>query len=91
MLQENVVTRGAGDVLIDNVLIKGRGNTTWGMPKKPDRLKFDKKQSLMGEPKDKSWVLLSNYADKTCYVYILLSIWETLVTWITRLNHILQS
>lgn len=64
-LQENVITRGAGDVLIDSVLIKGRGNTTWGMPKKPYRLKFDKKQSLLGEPMDKSWVLLSNYADKT--------------------------
>ena len=65
MLQENVVTRGAGDVLIDSVLIKGRGNTTWGMPKKPYRLKFNKKRSLCDEPKDKSWVLLSNYADKT--------------------------
>ena len=35
-----------------DVNIKGRGNSTWGMPKKPYRLKFDKKQSLLGEPKD---------------------------------------
>lgn len=64
-LQENVTTRGAGDVLTDSVNIKGRGNTTWGMAKKPYALKFNKKQSLFDEPKDKSWVLLANYADKT--------------------------
>ena len=49
-----------------NVNVKGRGNSTWGMPKKPYRLKFDKKQSLLGEPKDKSWVLLANYMDNAC-------------------------
>ena len=64
-LQENVTTRGAGDVLTDSVNIKGRGNTTWDMPKKPYALKFDKKQSVFGEPKDKSWVLLANYSDKS--------------------------
>lgn len=48
------------------VQVKGRGNSTWGMPKKPYRLKFDKKQSLLGEPKDKSWVLLANYMDDDC-------------------------
>ncbi len=50
----------------DKLEIKGRGNSTWGMPKKPYRLKFDKKQSLLGEPKDKSWVLLANYMDNAC-------------------------
>lgn len=64
-LAENVMTRGGGDVFMDSVNIKGRGNTTWGMPKKPYALKFDNKVSLLGEPKDKSWVLLANYADKT--------------------------
>jgi hypothetical protein len=49
-----------------DVTIKGRGNSTWGMPKKPYRLKFGKKQSLLGEPKDKSWVLLANYMDNAC-------------------------
>jgi hypothetical protein len=28
-------------------------------------MKFDKKTSLLGEPKDKEWVLLANYTDKT--------------------------
>ena len=45
--------------------IKGRGNSTWTMPKKPYKIKFDKKQSFLGEAKDKEWVLLANYSDKT--------------------------
>lgn len=49
----------------DSISIKGRGNSTWGMPKKPYQLKFDSKKELLGMPKDKTWVLLANYADKT--------------------------
>lgn len=45
--------------------IKGRGNTTWGMPKKPWRIKLDEKSDLYGMPADKDWVLLANYSDKT--------------------------
>ena len=45
--------------------IRGRGNTTWDMPKKPYKLKFDDKVSIFGLPADKEWVLLANYADKT--------------------------
>ncbi len=45
--------------------IKGRGNSTWSYPKKPYAIKFDKKQSIMGLPKDKSWVLLANWMDRT--------------------------
>ena len=46
--------------------IKGRGNSTWGMAKKPYRLKFDEKIKFLGnEAKEKNWVLLANYADKT--------------------------
>lgn len=45
--------------------IKGRGNTTWGMEKKPYRLKFDKSSEVLGMPKNKHWVLLANYSDKT--------------------------
>ena len=62
---EDVHTRSAGDVFEDSVRIKGRGNSTWGLPKKPYKLKFNKKQSLLGEPKDKEWILLANYTDKT--------------------------
>jgi len=45
--------------------IRGRGNSTWNMPKKPYKIKLDKKASLFGVPADKDWVLLANYSDKT--------------------------
>lgn len=45
--------------------IKGRGNSTWGMPKKPYRLKLDKKASLLGLSAEKDWILLANYIDKS--------------------------
>lgn len=50
---------------IGEVKIKGRGNSTWGAPKKPYKIKFEEKQSLYGEPKDKEWILLANYYDKS--------------------------
>lgn len=65
-LVENVLTRSAGDVIEDSVSIKGRGTSSWNIsPKKSYRLKFDKKISLLNEPKDKSWVLIANHFDKT--------------------------
>ena len=45
--------------------IRGRGNSTWGMPKKPYKVKFNSKTSLFGERAQKDWVLLANYADHT--------------------------
>lgn len=46
--------------------IRGRGNTTWTMmPKKPYRLKLDKKAALLGATAYKDWSLLANYSDKT--------------------------
>jgi spore coat protein CotH len=45
--------------------MRGRGNSTWGMPKKPYRIKLDKKTELLGMPAAKKWVLLANFADKT--------------------------
>ena len=45
--------------------IRGRGNSTWDMPKKPYKIKLDEKTELLGMPKDKEWCLLANYADKT--------------------------
>lgn len=47
------------------VNIRGRGNTSWLEPKKPYRLKFDKKISLCGLKKAKSYVLIANYIDGT--------------------------
>ena len=46
--------------------IRGRGNSTWEWyPKKPYRIKLDKKASLLGLDEDKDWVLLANYRDPT--------------------------
>lgn len=45
--------------------IKGRGNSTWSMPKKPYSLKLAEKASLLDMSKHKRWVLLANYADKS--------------------------
>lgn len=45
--------------------IKGRGNSTWDMPKKPYRIKLEKKQEVLGMPSSKNWALLANYADKS--------------------------
>lgn len=56
-----------GEVSFDSVQIRGRGNSTWNMKKKPYRLKFPKKQRLLGPERAnaKSWTLLANAGDKT--------------------------
>ncbi len=43
------------------VQIKGRGNSSWGWPKKPYRLKFANAVKPLGMKRGKNWVLLSNY------------------------------
>ena len=60
----NVSTIGAEkDVTELKGQIKVRGNSTAGMPKKPYRIKLDKKNSLFGYAKAKNWVLLADYMD----------------------------
>lgn len=53
------------DTLTTSVSVRGRGNSSWFFPKKPYRLKFDKKQSIGNLNKAKSFVLISNYIDNT--------------------------
>lgn len=43
--------------------IKGRGNATWSMKKKPYNIKFEKKTDLFEMGKAKKWSLLANYID----------------------------
>lgn len=45
--------------------IRVRGNSTSTLEKKPWDLKLNEKASLLGMPKDKRWVLLANYWDRT--------------------------
>lgn len=46
--------------------IRGRGNTSWSInPKKPYKIKLDKKTDLFGMGKNKHWVLLACYLDNS--------------------------
>ena len=45
--------------------IRGRGNSTWGAPKKPYKFKLSKSTDLLGMGKNKHWVLLANADDDT--------------------------
>jgi hypothetical protein len=52
--------------------IKGRGNSTWGWPKKPYKIKLDSKETLISHNDplsrllpEKDWVLLADYQDGT--------------------------
>ena len=48
-----------------NCSIRGRGNSTWGMPKKPYKIKLDEKARIFNMSNDKEWCLLANYCDKS--------------------------
>ena len=43
--------------------IKGRGNSTWQMEKKPYNIKLAKKTNLFGMGKSKKWSLIANHSD----------------------------
>lgn len=45
--------------------IRGRGNSTWGMPKKPYKLKLDEAAPLLGMNSHREWAVLADYLDKT--------------------------
>lgn len=45
--------------------IRGRGNSSWEAPKKPYRLKLEKKADIFGMGENKHWTLLANYYDPT--------------------------
>ncbi len=53
------------------VLISGRGNSTWAMPKKPYNLDLitdngdDNPASLLGMPADEEWAIIASYSDKS--------------------------
>ena len=51
----------------DSLEIRGRGNSTWNLAKKPYKLKFHQKEKLLGKgyAKTKKWTLLANHGDKT--------------------------
>lgn len=56
---DNAVTDTIG------LTIRGRGNTSFSMPKKSFKIEFLDKISPYGMPKNRDWALLANYGDKT--------------------------
>ena len=59
-------TYSDSSILYDGEIeIRGRGNSTWNMPKKPYKIKLDKKANLFNMGKHKHWVLLANYSDES--------------------------
>lgn len=59
-------TPGFNSVADCPMRIRGRGNSTWvKYDKKSFKMNFDTKIALMGEEKDKDWVLIANYYDRT--------------------------
>lgn len=56
---------GKFDDYESNISVRGRGNSTWGYPKKPFNIKLENKEPVLGMPKQKRWVFLANYRDRT--------------------------
>ncbi len=58
--------------------VRGRGNSSFKMPKYGMKLEFEDKVSLFGMPKSKDWALVANFGDKTHlrnYMMMRLSEW----------------
>lgn len=60
-----VNTDGSEDYSNSKLQIRGRGNSTWGYPKKPYALKLKDDSEILGMPAHKRWVLLANWMDRT--------------------------
>ena len=45
--------------------VRGRGNSSFKMPKYGIKLEFTDKVSLLGMPKNRDWALVANFGDKT--------------------------
>lgn len=73
---------------IGTLEIRGRGNTTWPLPKKPYKLKLSDKSEMLGMPASKNWELLANYLDhsnlRNSTAFYLA--WQTSLSWSTRLR-----
>lgn len=64
----NIIIINDGEAYVNKPgSIRERGNASRGFPKKPWRIKFDKKQRVLPDApaEAKKWTLLNNYGDKT--------------------------
>ena len=71
--------------------IRGRGNSTWNMEKKPYNLNLNVSTPILGFPTHRRWALLANYADKTLLrtdlAFKMGNIFDNMV-WVPRSEHI---
>ena len=64
--QLTIISDDGTKLLSEPGTTRERGNASRGFPKKPWRIKFDKKQNVLDAPaKAKKWTLINNYGDKT--------------------------
>ena len=62
----SIIADGEQNLLSEVGSIRERGNYSRSFPKKPYRIKFDKKKQVLDAPaKAKKWTLINNYGDKT--------------------------
>ncbi len=62
----SIIAGGEQNLLSEVGSIRERGNYSRSFPKKPYRIKFDKKKQVLDAPaKAKKWTLINNYGDKT--------------------------
>ena len=64
--QLTIISDDGSKLLSEPGTTRERGNASRDFPKKPWRIKFDKKQNVLDAPaKAKKWTLINNYGDKT--------------------------
>ena len=64
--QLTIISSDGTALLSEPGTTRERGNASRSFPKKPYRIKFDKKQHVLDAPaKAKKWTLINNYGDKT--------------------------
>ena len=64
--QLTIISNNGTKLLSEPGTTRERGNASRDFPKKPYRIKFDKKQNVLDAPaKAKKWTLINNYGDKT--------------------------
>ena len=64
--QLTIISDNGPRLLSEPGTTRERGNASRSFPKKPYRIKFDKKQHVLDAPaKAKKWTLINNYGDKT--------------------------
>ena len=64
--QHTIISDNGSKLLSESGTIRERGNYSRSFPKKPYRIKFDKKQRVLEAPaKAKKGTLINNYGDKT--------------------------